>query len=205
VKALRLVMFDLDGTLVDTAPEITAAVNVALAESGLPAVEEARVRPWMGEGARELMKRAYRHASGAEPDARTLQGFEWHYAALSGRSSRLLPEALAALRTLRELGVATALLTNKETRFTAALLHAHDLWGCLDAVVCGDMLEHGKPNPLGVEHCLARFRTAPQRALLAGESAIDVATARNAGIRIVPTLRALADALEQSSLATENR
>jgi phosphoglycolate phosphatase len=182
MNTLRVVMFDLDGTLVDTAPEITAAVNAALAESGLPAVDEARVRLWMGHGARELMK----HASGAEPDARMLQAFEWHYAACSGRSQPF-PEALADLRALRSLGVATALVTNKETRFTAALLHAHDLWGYLDAVVCGDMLEHGKPDPLGVEHCLARFRTAPQRALLVGESAIDVATARNAGVRIVPT------------------
>jgi len=72
---------------------------------------------------------------------------------------------------------------------------AHDLWQFLDAVVCGDMLEHAKPDPLGVEHCLARFKAARGRALLAGESEVDVATAHNAGVArcssIVEALRHL--------------
>jgi len=182
-------MFDLDGTLVDTAPEIAAALSAALAKRGLPAVDESAVRGWIGHGARELVTRAHRHAcGGAEPDADMLQAFEWHYAAQSGRCSRLCPEALDGLRALRGRGVATALVTNKETRFAAAVLHAHDLWGLLDAVVCGDMVQHRKPDPLGVEHCLARFRTTPQRALFAGDSDLDVATARNAGVALCPSL-----------------
>jgi phosphoglycolate phosphatase len=181
----RLVMFDLDGTLVDTAPEIAAA----LAGCGIP-MEEAAVRGWLGLSARELLKRA----CGAEPDEALLRSFAWHYAAQSGRASRVRPEALEALRALRGRGVATAVVTNKETRFAAAVLHAHNLWPFLDAVVCGDMVEQAKPDPLGVEHCLARFKAARGRALFAGESELDAATARNAGVALCSSIQAAAQA-----------
>jgi len=195
----NLVLFDLDGTLVDTAAEIGLALNAVLAERGLPAIDESAVRGWLGHGARELLARAYRLAGGeGEPDAKMLQSFEWHYGVHSGRRSRPHPQALASLRALRGLGVATAVLTNKETRFAAAVLHAHDLWGFLDAVVCGDMVQLVKPDPLGVEHCLARFRTTPRRALLAGESAVDLTTARNAGVAACPSIEAAARAVERS-------
>lgn len=161
----RLVMLDLDGTLVDTAPEIAAAANAALAEHGLPPVSEAEARGW-------------------RPDARLRPAFEWHYAAISGRRCAPHAQALRALRELRRLGVAVALVTDKETRFTAPLLHAHDLWQWFDAVLCGDMVERRKPDPLGVEHCLARFRVSPARALFVGDSDIDVATARNARVAL---------------------
>jgi len=185
------VLLDLDGTLVDTAAEIALALNAVLAERGLPAIDESAVRGWLGHGARELLARAYRLAGGeGEPDAKLLQSFEWHYAAHSGRRSRPLPQALENLRSLRGLGAATALVTNKETRFAAAVLHAHGLWGLLDAVVCGDMVRERKPDPLGVEHCLGRFRTTPRRTLLVGDTALDAATARNAGVALCPSIAA---------------
>ncbi len=222
-----LVIFDLDGTLVDTAGEITAAVNAALAEARLHSVDETQVRRWIGHGTRELMQRAYAHAAGNDPGGvpgspgfeSALRAFEWHYAAHSGRHSRPFPDAVQSLFRLRELGVATALVTNKEARFTAPVLHAHGLWACLDAVVCGDTLEHKKPHPAPVEHCLARFRTLPERALVVGDSEIDIATARNAGVavwavpygynhgkpigearpdRVIATVRAVVDAVEQA-------
>jgi phosphoglycolate phosphatase len=195
----NLVVFDLDGTLLDTAAEIALALNAALAERGLPATDESTVRGWLGHGARELLTRAYRRAGGeGEPDAKMLQSFEWHYAVHSGRRSRPRPQALESLRALRSLGVATAVVTNKETRFAAAVLHAHDLWGFLDAVVCGDMVQQGKPDPLGIEHCLERFRTNARCALLAGDSEVDRATARNAGVAVCTSIEAAARAIEQS-------
>lgn len=222
-----LVIFDLDGTLVDTAPELAAAVNAALTECSLPAVDEAQVRGWIGHGARELVRRAYCHAAGADAaqaddpasSNALLQAFEWHYAAASGRSSRLFPGVVPALDALRKLGVATALLTNKESRFTAPLLHAHGLWERLDAVVCGDMLAQKKPHPLPVEHCLERLRGARASTLLVGDSEVDVATARNAGVavwavtygyhcgrlrggaqpdRMIPTIQSVADAVART-------
>lgn len=190
-----LVMLELDGALVDTAPEIAEAASAALAERGLPAVKEAEVRAWVGHDARQLISKL----SGEEPpDARLLRAFEWHYAAISGRRSAPDAGSLQALRELRRLGVATALVTNKETRFTAPLLHAHDLWQWFDAVICGDMVDRMKPDPLAVEHCLERFRIAPGRALLVGDSDIDRATARNAGVAILPTLGAALQAVARA-------
>jgi phosphoglycolate phosphatase len=80
-------------------------------------------------------------------------------------------------------------VTDKETRFTAPLLHAHDLWQWFDAVICGDMVARRKPDPVGVQHCLARFRVAPARALFVGDSDLDAATARNAGVALCPSLK----------------
>jgi phosphoglycolate phosphatase len=161
---------ELDGTLVDTAPEIAAAANAALAEHGLPAIGEAQARRWA-------------------PDEKLKPAFDWHYTAMSGRLSAPRPEALQALRELRALRLCAALVTNKETRFTAPLLHAHDLWQWFDAVICGDMLERRKPDPLGVEHCLGRFRVPRSRALMVGDSEIDRATARSAGVTHCPSLK----------------
>lgn len=222
-----LVMFDLDGTLLDTAPGLAAAVNAALAKSGLAAVNEEQVRCWIGNGTRQLMLRAYCHAASA-PSAEAsssvafsaaLRDFEWHYAAQGGRGSEPFPGVAEGLRALRKLGVATALVTNKATRFTAALLDAHGLRSCLQTIVCGDMLAQQKPHPLPVEHCLAWFGTAPRRALLVGDSEIDVATARNAGVavwtvsygyhcnrligaarpdRVIPTIQVVHDAIAQT-------
>jgi phosphoglycolate phosphatase len=163
-------MLDLDGTLVDTAPEIAAAASAALAEHGLPPVGEAEARGWL-------------------PDAQLRRAFEWHYARISGRRSAPHPEALQALRDLKRLGIRVALVTDKETRFTAPLLHAHDLWQWFDAVICGDMVARRKPDPLGVQHCLARFRIAPARALFVGDSETDIATARNAGVSLCPSMK----------------
>lgn len=181
----RLILLDLDGAL-DTAAEVAMAANAALGELGLPAVDEARVRPWLGRGARALVA----GLSGVlEPDAQLLRAFEWHYAATSGRRSTPRAGAIDALRELRRLGAATALVTNTETRYVAPLLHAHDLWPCFDAVICGDMVACGKPDPLALEHCLERFRVGPGRALLVGDSDIDRRAARAAGLDVVPTLR----------------
>jgi len=138
-------MLELDGVLVDAAPEIAAAAN-----------------------------------------------------AVSGRRSAPDAQAVQALRELRRLGVTTALVTNKETRFTAPLLHAHDLWQWFDAVICGDMVDRMKPDPLAVEHCLGRFKIAPARALLVGDSELDRATARNAGVAVLATLGAAVEALERA-------
>jgi phosphoglycolate phosphatase len=163
-------MVELDGTLVDTAAEIAAAANAALAEHGLPPIGESQARRW-------------------QPDEKLRRAFEWHYASISGRRSAPRPEALQALRELRALRLRIALVTNKETRFTAPLLHAHDLWQWFDAVICGDMVKRRKPDPLAVEHCLARFRIPARRALLVGDADVDTATARNAGVAFLPSLK----------------
>jgi len=187
-----LVLFDLDGTLVDTAPEIAAAANGALIGAGYPAVEEADVRRWIGQGTHRLMVRAVAHVTGTgESEAGALPGFaaamaafEEHYAKVAGRDSGVYHGVPDALRSIRAMGIATAVLTNKPGRFTRIILDAHGLSALLDAVVSGDTLPQKKPHPGGIEHLLARFAVPRERALMIGDSETDVATARAAGIDV---------------------
>ena len=88
------------------------------------------------------------------------------------------------LTALRGHGVKLAVVTNKEDRYTTTVLNVHGLTPLLDAVVSGDSFPAKKPDPTGVQSCLCRFGVAPERALFVGDSSIDVATARNAGVRV---------------------
>lgn len=185
-----LVLFDLDGTLVDTAPEIADAVNDTLRELGLPAQPLAQVQVWIGHGTGVLLLRALAAGWGLSPEAvradprlpAVAARFQHHYAARCGSRSAVYPGARDLLQALRADGVRLAVLTNKEARYTHALLAAHGLRPVLDLVVSGDTLPVRKPDPAVARHCLDWFSVSPNRALLVGDSAIDAATARNAGI-----------------------
>jgi phosphoglycolate phosphatase len=187
-----LVLFDLDGTLIDTAPEIAGAVNALLAAERLPRVDEALVRDWIGHGTRELLRSALAEsvrmagvpAARAPSLAALLPAFDRHYLAHCGKRSRVFDDVEPTLDALRCAGVRTAVVTNKEERFAYAVLDAHRLRDYLDLVICGDTLAAKKPDPLPAAHCMQRFGVAPGRTLLVGDSEIDVATARAAGIRV---------------------
>jgi phosphoglycolate phosphatase len=187
-----LVLFDLDGTLVDTAPDIADAVNRVLGDRGLPAMREAWVRDRIGHGTRPLLSQAYAAAAHVPESAARDHGildalieeFAEHYIQLCGRRGRLYPEAASTLSSLRNAGIKLALLTNKEQRFVRFLLEVHGLDGDFDVEVCGDTLPARKPDALPVRHCLKILGVAPARALLVGDSAIDVETARNAGVSV---------------------
>jgi phosphoglycolate phosphatase len=187
-----LVLFDLDGTLIDTAPEIADAVNALLAGERLPRVDETFVRDWIGHGTCELLRAALAESArraGLAPArapslAALLPAFDRHYLAHCGKRSRVFSDVEPALDALRCAGVRTAVVTNKEERFAYAVLDAHRLRDYLDLVICGDTLAAKKPDPLPAVHCMQRFGVAPERTLLVGDSEIDVATARAAGIGV---------------------
>jgi len=126
--------------------------------------------------------RAAASVEGAPTTDELLEDFAHHYAQRCGRRGRLYPEAARVLARLRNAGVKLALLTNKEQRFVRFLLEVHGLDGDFDLEVCGDSMPTKKPDPLPVRHCLRHFQVPAARALLVGDSAVDVETARNAGI-----------------------
>jgi phosphoglycolate phosphatase len=192
MTGLDLVLFDLDGTLVETAPEICDAVNDTLLALGLPPAPLEQVEDWIGHGTGQLLLQALAHASGRDPAAvrdsslwRAAQPrFAADYERRCGTTSRLYPHARAVLDVLGERGVRRALVTNKEQRFTTPVLRRHALRSSLDRVICGDTLPTKKPDPAGVLDCLRNFGVGADRALFVGDSSIDVATARNAGVRV---------------------
>jgi phosphoglycolate phosphatase len=187
-----LILFDLDGTLIETAPEIADAVNDTLAQHGLPAVSQQQVNDWIGHGTRELLIQALASVRGCTADTvrhaddfPAIEAvFTQHYGRRCGTRSHLYPHVLDTLHSLRAAGVKLAVVTNKEGRYTQAVLDAHRLAPLFDRVISGDTLPVKKPQPAAVHDCLQRFDVSPDRALFVGDSSIDVATARNAGIAV---------------------
>ncbi len=191
-RPFDLVMFDLDGTLVATAPEICAAVNDTLREQDWPEVSLQQVEPWIGQGTRELLIHALAHVRGwplhrvrdSDDFPAMLTQFGQHYAARCATRSEVFPEVCDVLESLHAQGVPLAVVTNKEYRHAKALLNAHGLDRWFDWVIGGDTLSTRKPDPAGVWQCLHHFGVTMQRALLVGDSSIDAATGRNAGITV---------------------
>lgn len=191
-QKVELVLFDLDGTLVETGPEICDAVNGTLQSLQLPRAALEDVERWIGHGTERLLLQALAHATG-KPVAAVAGSSLWRaaqphfaleYERRCGTTSRPYPHAREVLTALGERGVHRALVTNKEQRFTQPVLRRHGLRQLLDRVVCGDTLPTKKPDPAGVHACLHAFGVPASRAVFVGDSSIDVATARNAGIAV---------------------
>ena len=181
---MALVMYDLDGTLLDTAGEIAEAVNMTLEDFGHETVSDQQVRDWIGHGTGWLMKTAWQHTQGPM-DARwdkVMERFVTHYEKTAGTHSRAFPHVLDTLNRTRAAGVKQAIVTNKETRFTTRVLEQHGLSDAFDMVICGDSLPVKKPNPAVIDHCLAQMGSSAGEALFVGDSEIDVATAKSAGV-----------------------
>jgi phosphoglycolate phosphatase len=181
---MAVVMYDLDGTLLDTAAEIAQAVNLTLAEFGHDSVEESQVRDWIGHGTGWLMKTAWQHTPGPmdAPWDKVMERFIHHYEATAGTRSTAFPYVLETLQRTRDYGVKQALVTNKERRFTERVLERHGLSDAFDMVICGDSLSVKKPDPAVIEHCLVTLGATRGEALFIGDSEIDISTARAAGV-----------------------
>jgi phosphoglycolate phosphatase len=187
-----LILFDLDGTLIETAPEIADAVNDTLGHFGFATVTQQQVNDWIGHGTRELLIQAlaFVHQRTAD-EVRHSDNFPvieavftGHYQRRCGTRSHLYPHVRETLQALRDAGVKLVVVTNKEGRYTKTVLDAHQLAPLFNRVISGDTLPVKKPDPAAILDCLQRFSVAPERALFVGDSSIDVATARNAGIRV---------------------
>jgi len=186
---MQAILFDLDGTLIDTAPEIAAALNLALQRAGLKPASADQVRGWIGDGTRALLGKAMRAAGVAEAeiDARVQSmwpGFEFDYAQGCGEHSRVYPGVRRTLERLTGAGLQVGLVTNKEAEFAHRLLVRHDLNACFDLMVCGDTLPVRKPDPAMLTHALQALQCTPEEALFVGDSAVDVRTARAAGVAV---------------------
>jgi phosphoglycolate phosphatase len=181
---MAVVMYDLDGTLLDTASEIADAVNQTLAEFDHETVSEQQVRDWIGNGTGWLMKTAWHHTEGPLdiPWERVMERFIFHYESTAGTRSNAFPHVLDTLKRTREYGVKQALVTNKETRFTERVLEMHGLQDVFDIVICGDSLPVKKPDPAVIAHCLTMLGASAGEALFVGDSEIDVSTAKAAGV-----------------------
>ena len=176
MKAYPGYLFDLDGTLVDTAPDINAALNLALESHGHPRVDESLTRHWVGHGVVALVTQAIeRHGLPPEHSDDLVTAFIGHYESRIADLSRPYPGVLDALTELGARGAGLAVVTNKRTQFTLPLLEALGLDRYFDAVVCGDTAERPKPAADPALHACRLLDLAPADALFVGDSDTDVA------------------------------
>lgn len=183
----KLVLFDLDGTLVDSAFDIAEAVNRTRQDWKLPRVDESIVRGWIGDGAHALVECAFgAEAGGAGIDiAEVMPGFMVHYGDCLLLHARVYPGVPEALAALHAQGVQTALCTNKPERFLVPLLEEMGVAQYFEAMVGGDTLPERKPHPLPLLHLAAQFGVAIDDCLMVGDSSADFEAAQAAQMDLV--------------------
>jgi phosphoglycolate phosphatase len=188
LQSPKLIAFDLDGTLVDTAPDLAWAVNRVQEETGRNASGFDTVRGWIGNGVPMLVKRALTQQMWPEtaPDDydSALARFKVLYAEHVCRLSRLYPGVLTGLQQIKAHGYITVCLTNKHSDFTLPLLEQLDIAKYFDFVGCGNQFEKQKPHPESLLKTAAQFLVAPSECLMVGDSENDVEAARAAGYAI---------------------
>lgn len=190
---LRAVLVDLDGTLLDTVPDLAVAANAMLLELRRPELPIETIRSYIGRGVPNLVKRclAGRIDAADEPSmapADALEIFQRQYHASNGRHSTIYPGVVEGLRKFKAQGLRLACITNKAEAFTLPLLERSGLLGHFEVVVSGDMLPRQKPDPMQLVWICGRFDIRPHEMLLIGDSLNDAKAARAAGcpVFIVP-------------------
>ena len=185
----KLVMFDLDGTLIDSVPDLAAAVDQMLLQLGRAPAGMEKVRNWVGNGAPILVRRALadglaNEAVSAEQEAEALAIFMQVYG--TGDSlTKLYPGTLDTLRSLQKLGVKLGLVTNKPEKFLPQLLAETQLEGFFDWIVGGDTLPQKKPDPAGLFWVMQQAGVIAEQCLFVGDSRNDVQAAHAAGVACV--------------------
>lgn len=182
------VLFDLDGTLLHSAPDIVEAINSSLVDSGLAALASDRIVDFIGKGAPVLVERALA-AQGRGGDAtlaeRVLAGYLRAYGEHMGERGVLFEGARECLATLAARGLAIGIVTNKYQRFVEAALAQHGIAGHAGVVVGGDRLPQRKPRPEPLQFACRALGAVPARTLMVGDSINDAEAARAAGCDIV--------------------
>ncbi|MDR5898606.1 phosphoglycolate phosphatase [Halomonas vilamensis] len=184
LKGKRLVAFDLDGTLIDSVPDLAVAVQKTLDDQGLAVPQEADVRDWVGNGAPVLVERALTWALNEPPSeerqAESYREFLAHYAHAPNRLTRLYPGAAETLSVLKEAGLTLVLITNKPEDFIAPILEHFDLSGYFDLTLGGDSLARKKPDPLPLLHAAEYFGVPTCECAMVGDSRHDIGAGKAA-------------------------
>ena len=181
--ASRAVLFDFDGTLADTAPDLAAAVNRMRVEQGHEPMPLERLRPFASAGARGLLQAAF----GIKPDDAEYKAMREEFLDLYAQSccekTRLFPGIAELLAALRERDIRWGVVTNKATRFTESILLSLKLKR--DCVACGDTTPHLKPHPASLLHAADRLNLPAASCWYLGDDLRDMQAARAAGMRAV--------------------
>lgn len=182
----RAILFDLDGTMVDSAPDIVAAANRMLDDLDARALPFQTVKDFIGKGVPNLVRRVLEASdlSGMINDVHAQVLFHRHYRNTNGHFGRVFPGVREGLAALQQAGYQLGCVTNKPLALTESLLESTGLAAFFEAVVGGDSIPQMKPDPEPLLHACRRMEADPATCVLVGDSAVDVAAARAAGMPV---------------------
>jgi phosphoglycolate phosphatase len=182
---IKAVVIDLDGTLLNTAPDLAHAAELMMAELGRPCPSLETISTYIGNGVSRLVKRVLTGDMDAEPDpelfARAIASYNRHYSAHVADESRPFPGVIEGLQVFKAMGLHVACITNKAEVFTHPLLRATGLFDYFELILSGDTLPRRKPDPMPLLHACEVFKVQPAELLLIGDSLNDTQAARAAG------------------------
>lgn len=185
---IRGVLFDLDGTLLDSAPDLGAAANALRMARKLPALPQSDYRPFVGTGARGML----RIALGTQPEQADFEQqreeFFQAYEGCMGQHSSLFKGVEALTQRLHAQGLAWGIVTNKSERFTLPITAANPTLSQAQALVCGDTTAHAKPHPEPLLEAARRLRLEPHQCIYMGDDERDIQAARAAGMGSVAAI-----------------
>ncbi len=179
------ILFDLDGTLLDTVPDLADAANAMRQDMGLDPIPDEIIGKYIGKGTETMVMRVLGHDAeqpNVEMVMRGIERFTDHYHITNGQKSTLYPNVLEGLHEFRRQGAKLAIVTNKNSAFTHSLLQKTGLDKFFDEVVCGDTCERKKPDPLQLFHACDLLQIKPSEALFIGDSVNDASAAQAAGM-----------------------
>ncbi len=185
----QMVLIDVDGTLVDSVPDLAYCVDQMMQSLGMPAYGEEKVRHWVGNGVERLVKRALIGQLDGEPESALFEkGYPLFldlYTQNSSKRSTLYPGVLEGLEYLQSQSCHLGCVTNKAEQFTLPILGTLGIESFFEIILCGDTLAKKKPDPLPLLHAAKALTIAPENALMIGDSISDVKAARAAGFQII--------------------
>lgn len=183
--AIRAVIIDLDGTMLDTVPDFEAALNGMRAELGLAPISQATITPMIGKGSEKLVRDAllldWDAARVEAAYESAMAGYQRHYLAINGDFSTLYPDVIAGLEAMQSQGLRLACVTNKPVAFTLPLLERTGLAPYFEHVFGGDSFANKKPDPMPMLGACAAFDLPPGQVVAIGDSSNDAESARAAG------------------------
>lgn len=189
IKKPEMILIDLDGTLVDSVPDLAFCVDAMMDRLAMPQRGEGQVRKWVGNGVERLVRRALINQLDGEPDEaqyqKALPIFMELYADNTSKRSHLYPGVREGLDYVKGAGYKLGCVTNKAAAFTEPLLKDMGIRDYFEIVVSGDTVAKKKPDPMPLLHAAAFFGVEPRHALMVGDSMSDVKAARAAGFQIV--------------------
>lgn len=180
---MNLLIFDLDGTLIDSIEDLAISVNATRKHMGMEALDQSLINSYVGEGASVLIRRALGPEAPAADVTKALEFFLVYYREHALEHTRLYPGIREGIEELHARGKTLAVLTNKPVRISNDIVRALGLSEKFFRVYGGNSFEQKKPDPVGIATLLTEARTSTAETMLVGDSFVDIRTARNAGVK----------------------